>query len=126
MALVNHNNNVAIAASGSYCPITVANPPNPLNLTTGAPSQVIEQLGFLIVGNAAAAGTVNLQVKDPLDATYRTPGTPPSPFPITIAASGVYAGVVSMFCHGAQLVVTLTGGQLTVCELIGKVTEYDE
>ena len=126
MPLVNHNNGVLITATGSYCPITVPPPPTTVTLTTGSPCRVIETIGWMIVGNATAAGTVNIQFQDPLDLTFRTPNTPPTPFPITIAASGVYMGNVPVIAHGAQLAITLTAGGLTVCELIGELSEYEE
>ena len=125
MALVNHNNGTAVTTTGTYCAIQANEPPTTVG-SSGGDCELIKTIGWFIVGNASAAGTVNIQFNDPLDTTFRTPTTQPSPFPITVAANGVYEGTIVNLCHGAQLSITMTGGSLTVCELMGVVTSDSE
>lgn len=120
MATINHNNG-PVTATGNYCPVTVY--PYPLPAVVGqTSSRLFRALGWMIVGNGSAAGSVALQVIDPLTGTYSNATL--APFPLTLSASLVSIGKVSLSFQGARFVVTLSAGQLSVCELIAE-DEYE-
>ena len=119
-----NDNNGPVSASGTVCTIEPINQANvPVTVpSTGGSTQVFEKISWLIIGDASAAGTVALQLKD-ATGSYHTVAL--SPFPLTLSASITNVGNIISDCHGAQFVVTLSGGTLPVCELIGQIPYGD-
>jgi hypothetical protein len=115
-----NDNNGPVLATGTVCtiePINQSLVPATVS-STGGDTQVFEKVSWFILGDASAAGTVALQLKD-ATGSYHTCAI--SPFPVTLAANQVTFGNLTTDCHGAQFVVTLSGGTLLVCELVGQM-----
>jgi len=119
MSLFNSNGGTLISAAGPlpYCTIETIMPTSQATSTVGGDCSLIQGIGWLIVGNATATGTVNLQKKGP-DGTYRTIAA--SPFPLTITNNIISSGgILAEIGHGYQFSIAITAGGLIVCELMG-------
>ena len=117
-----NDNNGPVTATGTVCtiePINQAGVPVTVG-AAGGDAPVFEKISWWILGDGSAAGSVALQLKD-AGGTYRTVTL--APFPITLAASTSYIGNITTDVHGAQLLVTLSGGTLPVCELVGDLRQ---